>query len=77
MQPHCFFTEDELATRWSTSKKVLRRWRKMNWGPKHTKFGNKVLYSFAAIVVFENPAIRALMRPTLTVHPPVVPRATK
>ena len=55
-------SEQQLATRWSISKKTLQRWRANQIGPKFQKLFNHVRYHEHDVQEFENKSAKHLMK---------------
>lgn len=47
------FTEEQVAKRWSLSRKTLQAWRLNGGGPKFVKMGKSVRYFSADLAMFE------------------------
>jgi len=47
------FTEEQVAKRWSLSRKTLQAWRLNGGGPKFVKMGKSVRYLGADLTAFE------------------------
>lgn len=47
------FTEEQVAQRWSLSRKTLQAWRLNGGGPKFVKMGKSVRYLGSDLTTFE------------------------
>lgn len=47
------FTEEQVAKRWSVSRKTLQAWRLNGGGPSFVKMGKSVRYLSADLAAFE------------------------
>lgn len=48
------YTEEQVAQRWSLSRKTLQAWRLNGGGPKFVKMGKSVRYFSADLALFED-----------------------